>query len=86
MNSKQYAGTSGGTVAARTLQHAGDIQNGRLEKSIPAHFKATGSTKTNLVMTPIKVIKSKNPWIRLHYEREFINRHDFVGVGINRML
>ena len=77
---------SGGTVSRRTLQHANDIQHERLDKAIPAHFKATGSTKVNLVMTPIKVIKSKNPWIRLHYGREFINKHHFVEGGINKNL
>jgi len=85
-NPKQYGGQSGGTVAKRTLQHAGDIENEKLEKSIPAHFKETGSKKTNLVMTPVKVIRSRNPWIRLHYEREFINKHHFLESGINRML
>ena len=83
---KQYGGQSGKTVAQRSLQRAGDIENERLDKSIPAHFKETGSTKTNLVMTPVKVIRSRNPWIRLHYEREFINKHHFMEGGINRML
>ena len=85
-NLKQYGGQSGGTVARRTLQHANDIEHERLDKAIPAHFKNTGSTKVNLIMTPIKVIKSNNPWIRLHYEREFISKHNLVEEGINRML
>ena len=79
-NPKQYGGQSGGTVARRTLQHE------KLDKAIPAHFKNTGSTKTNLVVTPIKVIKSKNPWVRLHYERDFISKHNLVEEGINKML
>ena len=83
---KQYGGQSGGTVAQRTLQHANDIQYTKLDKAIPAHFKNTGSTKVNLVVAPIKVIKSKNPCVRLHNEREFISKHNLVEGGINRML
>ena len=85
-NPKQYGGQSGGTVARRTLQHANDIQHEKLDKAIPAHFKNTGSTKVNLVVAPIKVIKSKNPWVILHYKREFISKHNLVEGGINWML
>ena len=82
----QYAGQSGATVAQRTQQHAGDIDHLRLEKAVPKHFNDTGSWKENLVMTPFQVIKSRDPWIRLHYEREFINKHGLITQGINRML
>ena len=73
-------------MAQRTQQHANDIERGREEKAVPNHFKNTGSEKENLVMIPIKVIKSRDPWIRLHFEREFINKHNFIGGGINRNL
>ena len=83
---RQYAGQSGGTVAQRTQQHANDIERERVEKAVPKHFNDTGSEKENMVMIPFRVIKSRNPWVRLHYEREFINTHNFVGEGINRIL
>ena len=82
----QYTGQSGGIVAKRTLQHVNDIDNVRVEKAVPKHFQDTGSTSENLVMTPFKVIRSANPWVRLHYEREFINSHGFIEGGINRNL
>ena len=41
---RQYCGQSGKTVACRTLQHAGDIENGR-EKAVSHHFRETGSEK-----------------------------------------
>ena len=85
-NPKQYAGTTGGTVAKRTLQHANDVEHERLAKAVPEHFKKTKSKKENLVMTPFKVIKSKDPFVRLHYEREFISKHGFIEGGINRIL
>ena len=85
-NEKQYGGQTGGTVARRTLQHVNDIENGKVEKAVPAHFKATKSGKNNLRMTPVMVVKSRNPWVRLHFERDFINKHHLVESGINRVL
>jgi len=67
-------------------QHANDIENQRWEKAVPNHFKETKSLKENLVMTPIKVIRSRNPWVPLHYEREFISKHDLIDSGVNRVL
>ena len=83
---RQYGGQSGATVAQRTQQHANDIERGRVEKAVPKHFSDTGSEKENLVMVPFQVIKSRNPWIQLHYEREFINKHNLISEGINRNL
>ena len=37
----------------------------------------------NLVMTLVKVIRSQNPLVRLHYEREMINKREFLYSGIN---
>ena len=85
-NPRQYAGQAGGTVGRRTLQHANDVENERLSKAVPEHFKATNSKKGNLVMTPFKVIKSNDPFVRLHFEREFISKHDFIEGGVNRIL
>jgi hypothetical protein len=48
------------------------------------HFAETSSGQENLVFTPVRVIRSGNPWVRLHYEREMINKHDFIDKGINK--
>ena len=85
-NHNQYGGQTGGTVGKRTLQHANDIENKRVEKAVPNHFNETRSKKENMVMTPFKVISSRNPWVRLHYEREFISKHDLIDEGINKNL
>ena len=82
----QYAGQSGGTIGRRALQHANDIENERTEKAVPAHFKKINSNKSDLTVTPVQVIRSRNPWVRLHFERDFINKHHFVEGGINRIL
>ena len=79
---KQYCGQSGSTVGRRTLQHASDIEND-LAKAVPRHFRETRSEKEDLRMTPVMLIKSNNPWVRLHFEREFINQHDLIEEGIN---
>ena len=82
----QYAGQSGGTIGRRALQHANDIENEKIEKAVPDHFKRTNSNKNDLLVTPVKVIRSRNPWVRLHFERDFINKHRLVEGGINRIL
>ena len=73
-------------MAHRVQQHANDIMHDRVEKSVPKHFTDTRSWRKNLVMTPFKVIRSKDPWVRLHFERDFINKHNFIERGINRVL
>ena len=83
---RQYAGQSGAKVAQRTQQHVNDIDHDRVEKAVPNHFAETGSSKEHLIMTPFKVIKSHDPWVRIHYEREFINKHGLLVGGINRNL
>ena len=47
------------------------------------HFKDTHSTKEDLVFTPFMKLKSNNPWVRLHYERQFINQHGGIDTFIN---
>ena len=68
-----------------TLQ-PNDIMHDRVEKAEPKHFTDTRSWKENLVMTPFKLIKPRDPWVRLHFERDFINKHNFIEMGINRVL
>ena len=72
---KQYGGQSGASVATRAKQHAYDIECGA-DKPVARHFLETSSGKEHLRVTPVMVVKSKNPWVRLHYERLFIN---FLG-------
>lgn len=52
--------------------------------SVAEHFAETNSGQENLIFTPVRVIRSENPWVRLHYERELINQHDFIEKGLNR--
>ena len=59
----QYCGQSGASVATRAKQHAYDIENN--DTPVARHFAATGSEKHHLRMTPLMVIKSNNPWVRL---------------------
>jgi hypothetical protein len=82
-NPKQYFGQSGDTVAGRAGRHGRDIANG-MPTSVADHFAETSSGQENLVFTPVRVIRSGNPWVRLHYEREMINKHDFIDKGINK--
>ena len=82
---KQYGGQSGGPVGVRTTQHAYDIDSG-LEKPVPLHFAATNSGKEHLRVTPVIRVRSRNPWVRLHLERNFINQHNLVDQGINQNL
>ena len=82
----QYVGQSGATETTRMLQHVNDIVNGSVDKAVPKHFQDTGSTSGNLIVTPIKVVRSENAWVRLHFQREFLNRHGLIEIGINRNL
>ena len=50
------------------------------------HFRLTGGTKDDLRVTPVFRVKSNNPWVRLHLERQFINKYNLVEDGINVVL
>jgi len=40
----------------------------------------------DLRMAPVMRVKTNNPWVRLHLERLFINKHNLVEDGINNVL
>ena len=76
-------GQSGGSVARRLGQHWRDILNKDVTKVVARHFIYTGSGVEDLIFTPIEIIKSKNPWVRLLREREFLNVNNLVADGLN---
>ena len=82
---RQYAGQSGAEVAKRTGQHGYDIES-EADKPVPNHFRATGGGRDDLRMAPVMRVKTNNPWVRLHLERLFINKHNLVEDGINNVL
>ena len=82
---RQYAGQTKAEVGTRTKQHAYDIDSD-LDKPVPNYFRLTGSTKHDLRVTPVMRVKNNNPWVRLHLERMFINRHNLIEDGINTVL
>ena len=69
----------------RAKQHAYDIDSG-LEKAVTLHFEATNSGKENLRVTPIMRVRSRNPWVQLYLERDFINKYNLVDQEINQCL
>ena len=72
-------------MGTRAGQHAYDIDTGA-DKPVPNHFRLTGSSKEDLKVTPVMRVKTNNPWVRLHLERLFINKHNLVEDGINNVL
>ena len=82
---RQYGGQTGATIGTRAGQHAYDIDTGA-DKPVPNYFSLTGSTKDDLRVTPVMRVKTNNPWVRLHLERLFINKHNLVEDGINTVL
>ena len=82
-NPKQYGGQTGKEAGQRALGHGRDIENQKEDKAVAKHFKDTKSTRNDLIFTPVKKLKSDNPWVRLHFEREMLNRHNLIDEGIN---
>ena len=83
--SVQYLGSSGQTPGARLLQHRRDIENGA-NKAVAIHFRDTKSTVDHLVFRPFMRLTASNPATRLHFEHKFLNEHDQIESGINRIL
>ena len=67
------------------MQHGGDIDS-EADKPVSNHFRLTGSTRGDLKVTPFMRVKNNNPWVRLHLERLFINKHNLIDDGINAVL
>ena len=82
----QYVGQSGARVMDRLGQHRRSIENDDGSKVVPQHFYETGSTVRDLVFTSVLQFKTKNPWVRLHFERQFINEHGGLDKFINQNL
>ena len=82
---RQYAGQTGAEIGTRTNQHGGDIDS-EADKPVPNHFRLTGSTRSDLKVTPFMRVKNNNPWVRLHLERQFINKYNLIEDGINTVL
>jgi hypothetical protein len=70
-------------VAVRAGRHGRDIANGMLT-SVADHFAETNSGQENLIFTPVRVIRSGNLLVCLHYEREMINQHNLIDYGLNK--
>ena len=66
-------------------QHGGDIDS-EADKPVSNHFRLTGSSRRDLKVTPFMRVKNNNPWVRLHLERLFINKHNLIEAGINTVL
>ena len=78
----QYVGQSGQTVSRRLGAHVKSIEDEDESKVVGKHFLETSSRMEHLKFTPIMMIKSNNPWVRLHFERRFLNEHG----GIDKLL
>lgn len=81
----QYLGSSGKTPAERLSGHRSDITT-RSDKAVAEHFRATGSTVEDLIFIPFKRIFATSHAVRMHFEHQFLDRHDMIDGTINRIL
>ena len=73
-----YAGVSGREQPLeRVREHQRLIQNG--DKTVGSYFLRTNSSTADLTFTPFLSIKSRDPYVAKHLEREFLLRHKFTG-------
>ena len=82
----QYGGQAGGRPMDRLAQHKRDIEKGDMSKAVAKHFRDTKSDSRNIIFRPFMKIKSDNPNVRLYFERKFLNDHNMVSKGINKIL
>ena len=82
----QYVGQSGATVATRLAGHVRSIEEENEDKVVGKHFKETNSGREDLSFTPIMKFKTDNPWVRMNYERRFMNQHGGVDKFLNMNL
>ena len=76
--SKQYLGSSEQEVRRRLGGHNNDIENGRMNKAVGAHFYNTKSEVEDLVFVPFKRLRSNNRLILKHFENKAINEYNLI--------
>ena len=67
----QYAGVSGREQPVeRFREHRRSIENG--DKTVGSYFLRKNSSTADLTFTPFLSIKSRDPYVTKHLEREFL--------------
>ena len=79
----QYVGQSGQTVSRRLGAHVKSIEDEDESKVVGKHFLETSSRMEHLKFTPIMMIKSNNLWVRLHFDKRFLNEHGGIDKFLN---
>ena len=84
---KQYVGQTKRTGNKRCLDHLNTIRNNNPTTApVGLHFRSDQHSHSDMIMTPIERIFSKNPQIRLARERELINKFGLIEHGLNKNL
>ena len=79
----QYVGESSRRPVDRFNEHKRSVEQLDMSKCVARHFAESNSGLQDMKFTPVVAVKSENPFVRKHLERDFINKHNLIGSGIN---
>ena len=82
--SEQYVGESERTLQDRFSEHKGYVANSILSKATGNHFNQQGHKISDMKITIIEKVHSKDPQFRKQREKMYINKMNTKYKGMNR--
>ena len=83
---EQYVGESEKTLSIRFSQHRGYVNCNQLEKSTGEHFNQPGHKLSDMNVTVLEKVHSKDPFMRKVRESHFIKKMNTKYKGMNKKL
>ena len=88
-DSLAYIGETSKTVETRFVGHLNTIMqdcHANTNTPVGQHFRSVGHSQTDIQVTPIEKIKSRNHFVRKAREAYLIDKHQLLTNGLNKKL
>ena len=81
---QQYLGETEKTLSQRFAQHRGYVRNNKLDKATGHHFNGPGHSLSDMKVTVLEKLHSKDPQMRKTRESHYIKKFNSFYRGMNR--
>ena len=82
---QQYIGQTQNSLKDRFNQHRGYVNNKKLEKATGLHFNLAGHSISDMHVTIVEKVHSRDEFIRKRRESHYIQKFNTKHKGINRI-
>ena len=81
---QQYVGQTERTLSLRFSEHRGYVNTKKIDKATGQHFNKAGYNLSNMRVSIIEKVHSKNPHMREIRESKYINKLNTFHKGMNK--